>query len=75
VILAIPFGILGAFLAIWTRDMTNDIYFQIGLVTLIGLAAKNAILIVEFANQRLAAGMSLADAALDAARLRFRLSL
>ncbi|HQV88406.1 MAG TPA: efflux RND transporter permease subunit, partial [Nitrosomonas sp.] len=72
VILAIPFGILGAFLAIWTRDMTNDIYFQIGLVTLIGLAAKNAILIVEFANQRLAAGMSLADAALDAARLRFR---
>ncbi len=72
VILAIPFGILGALLAIWTRDMTNDIYFQIGLVTLIGLAAKNAILIVEFANQRLAAGMSLADAALDAARLRFR---
>lgn len=72
VVLAIPFGILGAFLAIWMRDMTNDIYFQIGLVTLIGLAAKNAILIVEFANQRFAAGMSLADAALDAARLRFR---
>ena len=72
VILAIPFGILGAFVAIWLRDMTNDIYFQIGLVTLIGLAAKNAILIVEFANQRVAAGMSLADAALDAARLRFR---
>ncbi len=72
VILAIPFGILGAFLAIWMRDLTNDIYFQIGLVTLIGLAAKNAILIVEFANQRYTAGMSLADAALDAARLRFR---
>ncbi len=72
VILAIPFGILGAFLAIWTRDLTNDIYFQIGLVTLIGLAAKNAILIVEFANQRYAAGMSLTEAALDAARLRFR---
>lgn len=72
VILAIPFGILGAFLAIWTQDMTNDIYFQIGLVTLIGLAAKNAILIVEFANQRVAAGMSLTEAALDAARLRFR---
>ena len=72
VILAIPFGVLGAFLAIWARDLTNDIYFQIGLVTLIGLAAKNAILIVEFANQRLAAGMSLTEAALDAARLRFR---
>ena len=72
VILAIPFGVLGAFLTIWLRDMTNDIYFQIGLVTLIGLAAKNAILIVEFANQRLVAGMSLTEAALDAARLRFR---
>ena len=72
VILAIPFGILGAFLAIWARDMTNDIYFQIGLVTLIGLAAKNAILIVEFANQRVTAGLSLTEAALDAARLRFR---
>ncbi|MGH8762112.1 MAG: multidrug efflux RND transporter permease subunit, partial [Nitrosospira sp.] len=72
VILSIPFGILGALLAIWTRGLTNDIYFQIGLVTLIGLAAKNAILIVEFANQRYAEGESLADAALDAARLRFR---
>lgn len=72
VILAIPFGILGALLAIWTRGLSNDIYFQIGLVTLIGLAAKNAILIVEFANQRYAAGVSLADAALEAAHLRFR---
>ena len=72
VILAIPFGILGALLAIWTRGLTNDIYFQIGLVTLIGLAAKNAILIVEFANQRRMAGLSLTDAALEAARLRFR---
>ncbi len=72
VILAIPFGILGALLAIWTRGLTNDIYFQIGLVTLIGLAAKNAILIVEFAHQRYAAGESLDNAALDAARLRFR---
>jgi HAE1 family hydrophobic/amphiphilic exporter-1/multidrug efflux pump len=72
VILAIPFGILGALLAIWTRGLTNDIYFQIGLVTLIGLAAKNAILIVEFANQRHAAGESLQDAALEAAHLRFR---
>lgn len=72
VILAIPLGILGALLAIWLRDLTNDIYFQIGLVTLIGLAAKNAILIVEFANQRYRAGQSLIDAALEAAKLRFR---
>ncbi|UJP03849.1 MAG: multidrug efflux RND transporter permease subunit [Nitrosomonas sp.] len=72
VILAIPFGILGALLAIWTRGLSNDIYFQIGLVTLIGLAAKNAILIVEFANQRYASGETLTDAALEAARLRFR---
>jgi HAE1 family hydrophobic/amphiphilic exporter-1/multidrug efflux pump len=72
VILAIPFGILGALLAIWMRGLTNDIYFQIGLVTLIGLAAKNAILIVEFANQRYAAGEALQDAALEAAHLRFR---
>ena len=54
------------------RGLTNDIYFQIGLVTLIGLAAKNAILIVEFANERYAAGVSLTDAALEAARLRLR---
>ncbi|SFU31210.1 multidrug efflux RND transporter permease subunit [Nitrosospira multiformis] len=72
VILAIPFGILGALLAIWVRELTNDIYFQIGLVTLIGLSAKNAILIVEFANQRYANGEPLLDAALEAARLRFR---
>lgn len=72
VIFAIPFGVFGALLAIWTRELTNDIYFQIGLITLIGLAAKNAILIVEFANQRYAAGATLTDAALEAARLRFR---
>jgi len=72
VILAIPFGILGALLAIWVRGLTNDIYFQIGLVTLIGLSAKNAILIVEFANQRYADGEPLLDAAMEAARLRFR---
>ncbi|SEA32319.1 multidrug efflux RND transporter permease subunit [Nitrosospira multiformis] len=72
VILAIPFGILGALLAIWVRELTNDIYFQIGLVTLIGLSAKNAILIVEFANQRYANGEPLLDAAMEAARLRFR---
>src|SRR5438094_7562233 len=52
--------------------MSNDIYFQIGLVTLIGLSAKNAILIVEFANKRYEAGMPVVEAALEAARLRFR---
>lgn len=72
VILAVPFGILGALLAVWARGLTNDIYFQIGLVTLIGLAAKNAILIVEFANERYTNGMPLPEAALEAARLRFR---
>jgi multidrug efflux pump subunit AcrB len=54
------------------RGMTNDIYFQIGLITLIGLAAKNAILIVEFASQKMEAGMAPLPAALEAARLRFR---
>jgi hydrophobe/amphiphile efflux-1 (HAE1) family protein len=72
VILSVPFGVFGALSAVWLRGMTNDIYFQIGLVTLIGLAAKNAILIVEFANHRRAAGMSLHRAATEAARLRFR---
>jgi HAE1 family hydrophobic/amphiphilic exporter-1/multidrug efflux pump len=72
VILAVPFGILGALLAVWARGLTNDIYFQIGLVTLIGLAAKNAILIVEFANERYSKGMPLPEAALEAAKLRFR---
>ncbi|CAH1385455.1 efflux RND transporter permease subunit [Candidatus Nitrotoga sp. M5] len=72
VILAIPFGVLGALLAIWALGLNNDIYFQIGLITLIGLASKNAILIVEFANQRYVAGESLIDSAIEAARLRFR---
>ena len=72
VILAVPFGIFGALSAVWARGMSNDIYFQIGLVTLIGLSAKNAILIVEFANKRYEAGMPIVDAAIEAARLRFR---
>jgi multidrug efflux pump len=72
VILAVPFGVFGALSAVWLLGMSNDIYFQIGLVTLIGLAAKNAILIVEFANQRYEHGLSLMDAAIEAARLRFR---
>ncbi len=72
VIMAVPFGIFGALSAVWARGMSNDIYFQIGLVTLIGLSAKNAILIVEFANKRYEAGQSLFDSAIEAARLRFR---
>ena len=60
VLLAVPFALLGALLAILARGMSNDIYFQIGLVTLIGLAAKNAILIVEFAAQNVDAGMDVA---------------
>src|SRR5260221_3720092 len=72
VVLTGPFAVLGAIGFVALRGMENDIYFQIGLVVLIGLAAKNAILIVEFAQQGLLAGMSAQDAALQAARLRFR---
>ncbi|MBS4097575.1 MAG: multidrug efflux RND transporter permease subunit [Sulfuricella sp.] len=72
VIMAVPFALGGALTAIFVRGMPNDIYFQIGLVVLIGLASKNAILIVEFAAQKHAQGMSLTEAAIEAARLRFR---
>jgi multidrug efflux pump len=72
VILAVPFALFGAILATWGRGLSNDIYLQIALVTLIGLAAKNAILIVEFAVLRMKQGLSLADAAVEAAKLRFR---
>lgn len=72
VLLAMPFGLFGALLAVWMRDMTNDVYFQIGLVTLLGLAAKNAILIVEFAVLKREEGMDAMQASLEAARLRFR---
>jgi multidrug efflux pump len=72
VITAVPFAVFGAVLAIYLRGIENDVYFQIGLITLIGLAAKNAILIVEFAAERYREGMSAFDAAMEAARLRFR---
>ncbi|MCG5030336.1 efflux RND transporter permease subunit [Mesosutterella sp. OilRF-GAM-744-9] len=72
VVLALPFSLLGAFLAVDLRGFNNDIYFQIGLLVLIGLATKNAILIVEFALQKMAEGEEPGKAAVDAARLRFR---
>ncbi len=72
VVLAVPFALLGALGFVFLRGMENDIYFQIGLIVLIGLAAKNAILIAEFAMQGMEAGMTPMEAAADAARLRFR---
>jgi multidrug efflux pump subunit AcrB len=72
VVLAVPFAVFGALAFVGMRGLENDIYFQIGLVVLIGLAAKNAILIVEFAQQGFLEGKSAIDAALNAARLRFR---
>ena len=72
VVLAVPFAVLGALGFVALRGLENDIYFQIGLVVLIGLAAKNAILIVEFAQQGFLEGKSAMEAAVNAARLRFR---
>jgi multidrug efflux pump subunit AcrB len=82
VLLAMPFGTFGALAAIWVnnllipvlgaRPLSNDVYFQIGLVTLLGLAAKNAILIVEYAVLKREQGLSASAAAVEAARLRFR---
>jgi multidrug efflux pump len=72
VILVVPLGVLGVVLATLGRGYANDVYFQVGLVTIIGLSAKNAILIIEFAKDLQAQGRSAAEAALEAARLRFR---
>ena len=72
VILGVPIAMFGAFAALLARNLENDIYAQIGLVMLIGMAAKNAILIVEFAKSGYEAGTPLVEAALNAARLRLR---
>jgi len=72
VLLVVPLGVFGAVLATQLRGLTNDVYFQVGLLTTIGLAAKNAILIVEFAKENFDRGQSLIDAAVDAARQRLR---
>lgn len=72
VMLTVPVGIFGALLAAKVFGQANDVYFKVGLLTTIGLAAKNAILIVEFAKERLAAGQGLVNATMDAARLRLR---
>jgi len=72
VILVVPLGVLGVVLGVSLRDMNNDIYFKVGLVTIIGLSAKNAVLIIEFAKDLQAQGRSAVEAVLAAAHLRFR---
>ncbi|OHV77095.1 efflux RND transporter permease subunit [Rhizobium sp. LCM 4573] len=72
VMLVVPLGVIGSVLAVMLRDMPNDIYFKVGLIAIIGLSAKNAILIVEFAKDYYAEGKSLLESAVDAARVRFR---
>jgi len=72
VVLAVPFAVCGALLLTWVCKLENDVYFQVGLVTLVGLAAKNAILIIEFAADNVRKGMTLEEAAIEAARLRLR---
>ena len=72
VMLAVPLGVVGALLATYTRGLTNDVYFQVGLLTVIGLSAKNAILIVEFANELNEKGQDLLSATLSACRQRLR---
>lgn len=72
VLLVVPLGIFGAVLAVYLRDLPNDVYFKVGLIAIIGLSSKNAILIIEFARKLQDEGMSLMDATLEACRLRFR---
>ncbi len=72
VMLVVPLGVVGALLATWLRGLENDVYFQVGLLTVIGLSAKNAILIVEFANEINSKGRELKEATLEASRQRLR---
>ncbi|MBB1604256.1 efflux RND transporter permease subunit [Variovorax sp. UMC13] len=72
VILVVPLGVVGALLFTWTRGLSNDVYFQVGLLTTVGLSSKNAILIVEFAKQLHEQGKSVIEATLQAVRLRLR---
>ena len=72
VLLAVPLGVLGAVLGATFRDLPNDVFFKVGLITVIGLSAKNAILIIEFAKDLYADGMGLVEATLKAVHLRFR---
>jgi len=72
VMLVVPLGIIGSVLAVMLRDMPNDVYFKVGLITIIGLSAKNAILIVEFAKDLRAEGKPLLEATIEACQLRFR---
>ena len=72
VMLVVPLGLLGAVAAVLLRGMPNDVFFKVGMITVIGLSAKNAILIIEFAKQLREQGMGLVEAAVQAARLRLR---
>ena len=72
VILVVPLGVLGVLLGTLSRGYANDVYFQVGLITIIGIAAKNAILIIEFAKDLQASGKGVIESAIEAAHLRFR---
>jgi multidrug efflux pump len=72
VMLVVPLGVIGALVATWARGLENDVYFQVGLLTVIGLSAKNAILIVEFANEINSKGRDLLESTLEASKQRLR---
>lgn len=72
VMLVVPLGLIGAVIAVNVTDMTNDVFFKVGLITLIGLSAKNAILIIEFARQLRAQGKTLSEATITASKQRLR---